>query len=413
MTASAAAATGGRKRVIGLLCTGHFYSHFSNLVLPPLFPFLRAETGLDYVALAGLVAAPAVATGVSQVPFGMLVDRFGGRPVLLAGLAAMAAGFALVGVATEYWQFFALMILVGLGNGVFHPSDYAIITERIADSHLGRAVSLHGFSGYIGWAAAPAVMLGLTGLAGWRAAVSAIGLLGLAIVLIMLVFGACLRDRAVPDQRRDPVGAAAKPSSSMRGLKLMMSFPMLMMLGFFLLTAISTSGTASFLVVASMELYGVDEALGNSALTAYLVAMAVGVLAGGVIADWYGRHNLVASLSVAVFAAALAVFGLGLTPLAVAMAAMALGGLGFGIATPSRDLLVRRAAPPGTVGVAFGFASTGLGLGGAIGPVLFGWFMDAGAPGLGFAAMAGCAMLAMVTVVLTREHAADAAADAT
>jgi MFS transporter, FSR family, fosmidomycin resistance protein len=403
MNASVAAGAGGRNKIIGLLCTGHFYSHFSNLVLPPLFPFLKADTGLDYVSLAALVAAPAVASGVSQVPFGLLVDRFGGRTVLLAGITLMGLSFALVGVATEYWQFLLLMILVGLGNGVFHPSDYVIMTKRIADSHLGRAVSLHGFSGYIGWAAAPAIMLGLEQLVGWRYAVSITGVLGLVIVLILLFFGASLRDQK---DTESPANAPIKTPSSRRSLKLMFSRPMLMLLGFFLLTAIATSGTASFLVVASMELYGADETLGNSALTAYLVAMAVGVLVGGVIADRYGRHNLVASVSVAVFGGGLALFALGLAPLAVAVAATALGGMAFGIATPSRDLLVRATAPPGTVGTAFGFTSTGLGLGGATGPVVCGWFMDAGAPGLAFGAMAGCAALAILTTMLTREYRA-------
>jgi MFS family permease len=403
MNASLAAGAGGRNKIIGLLCTGHFYSHFANLVLPPLFPLMKAETGLDYVALGGLVAAPAIATGASQVPFGLLVDRFGGRVVLLSGIALMGLSFALVGVATEYWQLMALMILVGLGNGVFHPSDYVIMTRRIADSHLGRAVSLHGFSGYIGWAAAPVTMLVLAELVGWRYAVSIVGLSGLVIVLILFFFGASLRDRDGSGPAKE---AAAKPQSSRRSLKLMLSLPMLMLLGFYLLTAIATAGVASFLVVASMELYGADETFGNSALTAYLVAMAMGVLAGGVIADRYGRHNLVASACAAVFAAGLAIFALGLVPLAVAVAATALGGLAFGVSTPSRDLLVRQAAPPGTIGLAFGFTSTGLGLGGAIGPVVCGWFMDAGAPGLAFGAMAGCAALAVVTAMLTREHAA-------
>ncbi len=400
MNASVAAGADGRNKIIGLLCTGHFYSHFCNLVLPPLFPFLKADTGLDYVALASLVAVPALATGASQVPFGLLVDRFGGRVVLLAGIALMGVSLILVGVATEYWQFLLLMTLVGLGNGVFHPSDYVIMTRRIAGSHIGRAVSLHGFSGYIGWAAAPVVMIGLEQFLGWRQAVSIIGLLGLVIVLILVAFGASLRDR----DRSDPT--VAKPPSSRRSLKLMLSLPMLMLLGFFLLTAIATAGTASFLVVASIELYGADETLGNYALTAYLVAMASGVLAGGVIADRYGRHNFVASVSAAVFAAGMAIFGLGLAPMLVAMAAAAIGGLAFGIATPSRDLLVRQIAPPGTIGVAFGFTSTGLGLGGAIGPVVCGWFMDAGAPGWAFGAMAACAALAIVASMLTREPVA-------
>ena len=401
MNASVVTRAGERGKIISVICVGHFYSHFSNLVLPPLFSFIKADTGIEYLSLGALVAAPAFATGASQVPFGFLVDRFGGRPVLILGIAMMGLGFALVGFATEFWQLLALMTLVGLGNGVFHPADYSILTSRIADGFIGRAVSMHSFSGYIGWAAAPAIMLGLSQLMGWRMAVSVIGLAGLAIVCVVLVFGSSLKTPTAPvtkDERPDA------PSAARQGLTLMTSPAMLMLLAFFLLTAITTGGVASFAVVVTMELYGADEALANSVLTAYLVAMALGVLAGGVIADRIGRLNQVATVAVGVFAAMIAVYALGVFPLPVVVAALALGGFGFGVATPSRDLLVRAAAPPGTIGVAFGFTSTGLGVGGAIGPIICGWIMDTGRPGWAFALLAATAAVSMIAIVMTRIH---------
>ncbi len=405
MNASVVVAAGERHKIVGLICTGHYYSHFSNLVLPPLFPLLKAETGVDYVALGALVAAPAVASGASQVPIGFLVDRFGGRPVLLAGIVVMGVSFALVGVATEFWQLLILMTLVGLGNGVFHPADYAILTQRIDDGHLGRAVSLHGFSGYIGWATAPVVMLALSEFIGWRMAVSTIGIAGLAIVVALMLFGARLNAPAT----RIRSDESAEPKFSPRqGLELMMSLPMVMLLAFFLLTAITTGGMASFLVVASIEIYGVGEALANSVLTGYLVAMAAGVLAGGVVADKVGRHNFVASYAVLGFAAMIVLFAIGALPFAIAAIATAFGGFMFGVATPSRDLLVREIAPPGTIGVAFGFTSTGLGIGGALGPVASGWFMDAGAPGWAFVMLAGMSVLAVPAIMLTRARALSA-----
>jgi predicted MFS family arabinose efflux permease len=55
-----------------------------------------------------------------------------------------------------------------------------------------------------------------------------------------------------------------------------------------------------------------------------------------------------------------------------------LGAAGFltGVITPSRDMLVRAAAPVGAEGRAFGIVSTGFNIGSAIGPVLFGWLLD-------------------------------------
>ena len=59
---------------------------------------------------------------------------------------------------------------------------------------------------------------------------------------------------------------------------------------------------------------------------------------------------------------------------------MGLSGFLFGIIQPSRDMLVRKAAPPGAAGRVFGIVSTGFNIGGIFGPMLFGWLMDHGAP---------------------------------
>jgi MFS family permease len=166
---------------------------------------------------------------------------------------------------------------------------------------------------------------------------------------------------------------------------------------FFTLLSLSGSGLSNFSVVALMRAYADPFALANLSLTAYLALTAFGVLAGGLIADWTGRHAEVAAASFVVNAALIAGIGLfALGPVAL-VATMGLAGFLSGVIMPSRDMLVRAAAPPDAVGRAFGIVTLGFGIGGAIGPMLFGWIMDHGMPRWVFGATA---LFMLVTVAM-------------
>lgn len=403
MSTIVASSTGERNRVIGLLSLGHFYSHFSGLILPPLFAMLKQDFSVSYVALGSIVTAYAVATSVGQIPVGFLVDKIGGRIVLLLGLALLSVSFGLVGVATEFWQIVVLSALGGLGNSVFHPADYAILSARIQDGVLGRAMSVHAFSGYIGWAAAPPFMLGIAAMTDWRTSVIAAGLLGVAITLVLLLQGDSLRDKAARAE-----GTSRRGPPLRQGIDLMKSPPMLMMFGFFLLTSVTVTGAMAFTIVAIDAIYDTGEVLAGHVLTGYMVTMAIGVLIGGWTADWTRRHNLLASLTISGSAVFMVILGLGPQPLAIGFLVFAISGLLMGIASPSRDLLVKAATPAGSIGVAFGFTSTGLGIGTGLGPLFCGWFMDAGHPGWMFVMLGAASALAVITIVLTRMPAENA-----
>jgi MFS family permease len=396
----------GHGKLVALISTGHLYSHASNLALPPLFLALRAEFAVDWVTLGAAVAAANVASGVSQVPFGVMVDRLGGRITLLAGLAMMAVGFALMSVAAEFWQIIALSVVVGAGNGVFHPADYSILSARVDERYMGRAVSVHGFSGYLGWFVAPGIMLALEAWIGWRGALAAAAGVGFAITALIALRGASLSEDVGAGGGGGATGRAGARmplGQSLRlSLDLMRSRPMVMMFMFFFATSFTTSGLMSFAIVAFGDLHGASTEMAGSILTAFFGAMSIGVLLGGVIADRTRRHEWVTGCAITGCAAAILVTAFGAVPLAGVAAAIALGGLFYGITTPSRDLLVRSATPPGFIGIAFGFTSTGLGVGGAVGPVVCGWVMDAGRPDLTLILIAAVTALAVLTVSVGR-----------
>ena len=155
---------------------------------------------------------------------------------------------------------------------------------------------------------------------------------------------------------------------------------MLGLTAFFTLLALANSAIYSFSVVALIATHGVSFAAANVALTAYLAGSAVGVLAGGALADRTRRHGDVAAVGFGLAAAIMLLVATLTLSVPALVLAMGLSGVIFGMIQPSRDMLVRRAAPPGAGGRVFGIVSTGFNIGGIIGPLLFGWMMDHGSP---------------------------------
>ena len=142
---------------------------------------------------------------------------------------------------------------------------------------------------------------------------------------------------------------------------------------FFALLSLSSGAITTFSVVALIALYGVKLSVANAALSAYLMATAIGVLAGGFVADATRRHAEVAAAGFG--GAAIMIFTIGTVDLGAVFLVVAMASAGFlaGMIMPSRDMLVRAAAPPGMAGRTFGIVTTGFNIGGAIGPMLGGW----------------------------------------
>jgi MFS family permease len=318
---------------------------------------------------------------VLQIPVGFLVDRFGARRPLVIGLIVMSGAVAGAGIAPGYGALVVFTLLMGVGNSVFHPADYAILAARIDPGRLGRAFSIHSFAGNLGWAVAPVVVVFLTALWNWHVALVVVGLCGIGVALLILIQGRDMdASAAAKDAPATSTEAPAPASSSSRkgGLGLLLSAPMLLLFVYMMMSSIANSGLNGFTVTTLVELHGADLVTANAALTALLVASAAGVLLGGVLADRTGRHDLIISAGFIIAAGCLVVAGLVSLPLAAMVTVMTVVGLARGAIQPSRDMMVRRVAPQGQVGAVFGFVTAGMNVGGALAPVFFGWLVDRG-----------------------------------
>lgn len=374
----------GELRTLASISGAHLVSHFHMLVYPPLFVLLQARMGVDFIQLGLVITVFSVVSGLFQAPAGFAVDRFGARLVLLVGLLLGGGSFVLFGLTMSFPWMLATAALAGLANCTYHPCDYAILSGAIGEARMGRAFSIHTFAGYFGGAIAPFAMLLAADRLGLQGAIIAAGALGplAAIPLLML--------REAPSAK--PRRGAAPVSN-----RALLTPTVVSLIVFFAVLGMSIGGISNFAVVALHQLWSVALAMANAALTAFLLASAFGVLAGGIIADRTARHGEVAAIGFALCAVLILAVGLLRLPDYVLIATMGLAGFCSGIIMPSRDMLVRAAAPRGAEGRVFGIVSTGFNIGGIAGPMLFGWIMDRGLP---FWVFGGSVVFMLATCVI-------------
>jgi MFS family permease len=376
-------------QVIGLVGIAHTLSHFFQLALPPQFPLIRAEFDVSWSLLGSLVGVFYVASGFAQFSSGFAVDRFGARPVLFGGLALLGGGALAAGVVPGIGWLFPVVAIMGVGNGVFHPVDFAILNANVAPRRLGHAYSAHGIGGNLGYAAAPIAMFGLASIIGWRGALLAAGVMGLVGLGILMTQRARLtchvgRGRAASPanhhaftsrrfSRASPTSPSPRPQRpDCRRSRQPRSIPR------------STMPRAGGL--------GRDGAVAR--------ALQASSRAG----SWRRgpRGTFRAAIGLAVAAALLVVITFAGSSVAWVLPLFAAAGFASGATGPSRDMIVRTATPDGAAGRVYGFVYSGLDLGAAIGPVWFGFMLDHRQGNAIFLAAAACFVVAIATVMQVR-----------
>ncbi|QBE65343.1 MFS transporter [Pseudoduganella lutea] len=378
-------------RVIGLVGLAHGTSHFYHLILAALFPWLKPAFDLSYAELGLLLTVFFVVSGVGQACAGFVVDRVGARRVLFFGVGMLGVSALVLSVAGSYLALMAGALLAGIGNSIFHPADYTLLNQRVSRERLAHGFSVHGISGNLGWAASPLFMTTVAALASWRTALALAALLPFAVLLVLVLNRDALRPN--PPQH---AGAQEGGEGTLAFLRLPSVW---MCFAFFFLTAVALGGIQAFAAIGLEQLYGISRELATGSYTAYMLASAAGMVAGGFVGAGSGNHDRTIAIAFAIAAGLALVLGMAVVPGWLALPLMALIGFCSGVAGPSRDLMIRAAAPKNATGRVYGVVYSGLDTGLSVGPLMFGAVMDAGHPGWLFAGIALFQALAIGTAV--------------
>ena len=397
-TTVAAAPARGDFTTIGLIGLAHGTSHFFHMLLPPLFPIFIREFGLSYSQLGLLVSLFFVISGVGQALAGFVVDRIGARPVLFGALACFAAAALAAASAQGQGGLMAAAALAGLGNAPFHPADFTILNKRVSAPRLGHAFSIHGITGNLGWAAAPVFLVGIGSLAGsWRAAYLAAALWALAVLILLVLQREAIDDRQGrwAHERAGAAGVAVEhPLAFLRLPSVWLCF------SFFFFTTAALAAIQSFAGPALVRSYGLATGSAAFVVTGYMLCGAAGMVVGGFVAARTARLERTIGWAMTFSALLLMGVATGAMPGWLAAAATSLAGVGTGLAGPSRDMLIKRAAPPGATGRVYGTVYSGLDAGFALAAPAFGWLLDHAAPLSVFAAAGVVLLVGMATASL-------------
>ncbi len=363
------------RAAVGLVSAAHFFSHFYLLVTPFLFLSIQAEMGLSFTQLGLITAFYATGSAGGQFLMGIYVDRHGPRWFLILGMLTVAVAFILMGLATAYWMLLVLGLIAGLGDSVFHPADFSVITSTVHEDRLGRSYAFHAFAGFAGFGAAALIVPFINNLLDWHLTLIVLGAVGVLMTAILFVERA--RFEMISERPEDQL---VQKSGSVLGemWKYATMAPIFMLFLFYVMIAWSGQAIQQFSPAALPILYGVSEFGASSAVFAYLFAITIGILAGGYLADKTKRFDLIAGLGYGISIVLLIGVAMLALPFSLVVMALALAGFLSGLVMPSRDMVVQAVSPPGSAGKAFGFVNMGFGIGGMIGPVIFGAIMDTG-----------------------------------
>jgi FSR family fosmidomycin resistance protein-like MFS transporter len=397
--ATATTAPASDLKVISLISSGHCLSHVYQLALPNLFFLITVKEGFSIAELAILTSVFFAVSAVGQVIAGFMVDKHGARPILFLGFFLMAISISAFAFVHSYTAMLALSFLAGLGNSVFHPADYSILNGSITEKNVGKAYGVHGFGGLIGYAIAPYSMYLMGTNFGWRQTMLILGLIGLVVAALMWTQRNDLRDSGLDKgvsagSVRQGIGVLFKPATIFSFL-------------FFCFMAMGSVGLMTLGPDALTAFLDLSRETASSTISLQLTGSLCGILIGGMVADRIVRHDMATAGIVTI-----GVLLLWTVPafkpdnLALLISIFVVYGFAYGMAQPSRDMVVRSVAPSGAAGKVFGFTYSGMDVGSSIAVGVFGYLLGGGQSQLVFILIGGFMMVGVASVLLAKIFAA-------
>jgi len=404
--------------VVALVSGSHFVNHTYLVILPPILGILADSFAVGLTALGIAMGTQALVNTVCLLPYGYLSDTRSRTAVLAACLGLGTLGVALVAAAQSYVWLLVGQAVVGLGVAGHHPAHFPLLSDATPEAYRGRAFSVHGFAGSLGFAAAPALVTGVlaTGYT-WRHALGLVAAIGAVYGLVTVLV---LWRRVSEDVTRPALAARGSEEAPPLAARLRSRLGQLgkspAILALALLALVSSTaawGVTSYAAVYLADGYGVPTSTANLALTGMFAASAVMILVGGALADRFSPGPVM----VASYTLVAVVVGVLASELLVPVAAVAAVVLVGGVRSPSapaRSTLADRISARADLGQNFAAITIGIMLGGTVAPPVFGFVIDEFSHQAAFFGIAGLAVVALgLTLWVLRRYAAGFAAPKT
>lgn len=363
--------------VVGLLSGSHVINHLYLVLLPPILTVLAADFDVGLPALGLAMGVQALTNTALQLPYGYLADNYDRTVTLALCLGLGGVGTGMLAVAPTFEWFLVGLAVLGAGISGHHPAHFPLLSDATSEEIRGRAYSVHGFAGNVGFAGPPVVILGITALPGasWRHAFGLLAVVGLVYgAVCVYTLKVHVRDEVTrPNRRTGGREADGSRLDTVRAeLRALARAPSILTLGVVsMLAAVSFWGITSYVAVLMENAYGVDPGPASLTLTAMFAVGAVFILVGGALADKL-RPGLVLAVAysmVGVFTLVLAT--LVVTP-PVAFVAAVLAGSFVSFGAPVRDKLADVLSTRGDIGRNFAVVTLGIMVGNTVAPPVFG-----------------------------------------
>lgn len=396
--------------VVGLVSGSHVLNHLYLVLFPPILTTLAAEFDVGLTALGYAMGIQAFVNTVLQLPYGYLSDNYDRTVTIGLCLGLGALGMGILAIAPTFAWLLVGQAVLGAGVAGHHPGHFPLMSDATDDTNRGKAYSIHGFAGNLGFAAPPVVLIAVAVFLGgtWRYAFGLIAVAGAlyGIASVYALSRYVSDDVTRPNSGVDDEGASAaswleRLTSEVRAL---MRTPSILALS--IVTTIASMafwGITSFIVVFLEEGYGVASGVASLTITGMFLLGAALILLGGLLAD---RFRPGAVLATAYLLAGVVVLGLAsmvVSPLVAVGVAVIAGSLSS-LGNPARDKLADVLSSRADIGRNFAVVTIGLMIGNTIAPPLFGALIESTGYIETFAAIGGFALLAGITTIGIAVH---------
>jgi len=383
---------GDERAVVGLVSASHFFNHAYLMLVPAVIGAAASTFHVSLTTVGLAVGLQGAMMAAFQLPFGYLADVRSRELVFGACLGLGALGAVVIALAPSLGWLFVGEAIIGVGIAGHHPAHYPMLGDAVASDRRGRAFSVHGLAGNVGFAVPFALAPAVVALGGdWQTYVGAFAVAGTAFAVVALL---ALRWRVSPDVRvpeADPEGSLrAQFLEMLRGVR----DPAIVSLAVFAGLA-SGTGWAIRTYTASLlgVVYGVPSARASLLVSAMIGVAAVVILAGGVLADRSPPGRVLVGGFVLLAAASLVLAGAWLPALAASVLVLAYYAA-LTVTTPSRSKITDRLSARGDVGKNFALVTVGISGGTTVAPPVFGYLVESFGPQFAFYGVALGALVA-------------------